>query len=80
MIDRLENWEAERVAGIPSSATIEIAGQIKEMRRIHADVIDLGSGSPEFDTPEDIKIAAQKAMFSGKEYIWDTPLVPVSRV
>jgi len=69
MIGRLDNWEAERVTGIPSSATIEIASRIKEMRQVHSDVIDLGSGSPEFDTPEDIKIAAQKAMFSGKEYM-----------
>jgi aspartate aminotransferase len=36
------------------------------LRTAGADVVDFGAGEPDFDTPENIKLAAQKAMRAGQ--------------
>jgi len=66
-------WESSRVGNIQSSATIDIAERIRELKESGSDVIDLISGSPEFDTPVEIKQAASDALNTDYEFIKYTP-------
>ena len=66
-------WESSRVGNIQSSATIDIAERIRELKKSGSDVIDLISRSPEFDTPVEIKQAASDALNIDYEFIKYTP-------
>ena len=61
----MDNYIAERVKLIEESATIAIANKAKQMMRAGIDVIDLGGGDPDFDTPRHIVEAAVTALRSG---------------
>ena len=51
---------------IKSSPTIAVTMQAKELRAMGKDVIGLGAGEPDFDTPDNIKQVACDAIKSGK--------------
>ncbi len=55
-----------RVNAIKPSATIAVSTRARELRAAGRDVIGLGAGEPDFDTPENIQQAAIKAMRDGK--------------
>ncbi len=55
-----------RVNAIKPSATIAVSTRARELRVAGRDVIGLGAGEPDFDTPENIQQAAIKAMRDGK--------------
>jgi len=58
---------ADRLAGISASATLKVAAEADRLRRAGVDVVDLGAGEPDFDTPEHVKkagIAAIEANFT----------------
>ena len=57
---------SNRVNSIKTSATIAVSTLAKELRAAGRDVIGLGAGEPDFDTPDHIKNAAIAAMQSGK--------------
>lgn len=57
---------AERSSWIAPSATMAMDAAAKEMVRQGIDVISFGVGEPDFDTPENVKEAAIKAMQDGK--------------
>ena len=57
---------AERVLQIKPSATLPISTQANELRLSGVDVINLGVGEPDFDTPAHIKQAGIKAINEGK--------------
>jgi len=57
---------AERVSNIKPSPTIAATAKATELRSSGLDVIGLGAGEPDFDTPEHIKAAAIEAIKSGK--------------
>ena len=57
---------AERVKNLKPSPTLEITAKAKEMKKQGIDVIGFGAGEPDFDTPENIKEAAIKAIKDGK--------------
>ena len=57
---------AERVSNINPSPTIAATAKAAELRSSGLDVIGLGAGEPDFDTPEHIKAAAIEAIKSGK--------------
>lgn len=57
---------AGRLGRIKPSATIAITQKAQELRAEGRDVIGLGAGEPDFDTPEWIKDAAVTAMKAGK--------------
>lgn len=57
---------SDRLARLAPSPTVEISGMALDMKRAGRDVIALSAGEPDFDTPEHIKVAAQKAMADGK--------------
>ena len=50
---------------IKPSPTIAVTQKARELRAAGKDVIGLGAGEPDFDTPNNIKNAAIKAIKSG---------------
>src|SRR5579862_2207368 len=57
---------ADRLARIKPSATIAVTDKARALKAAGRDVIGLGAGEPDFDTPENIKDAAVKAIRDGK--------------
>ncbi len=53
---------AERVKGIAPSATLAIDAKAKQLKKEGKDVVIFGAGEPDFNTPENIKQAAKKAI------------------
>ncbi len=51
---------------VKPSATIAVSTKANELKAAGEDVIGLGAGEPDFDTPENIKEAAIKAIHDGK--------------
>ncbi len=56
---------ARRMAGIPDSPTLKVSSIARMLRAQGRDVVDFGSGEPDFDTPEHIKQAAIQALHEG---------------
>jgi aspartate aminotransferase len=54
-----------RVQSVKPSATLAITARAKELRAAGRDVIGLGAGEPDFDTPDHIKEAAIAAIRDG---------------
>ena len=54
-----------RVKGIKPSPTLAITAKAKQMKADGLDVVGLGAGEPDFDTPDNIKEAAIKALRDG---------------
>ncbi len=57
---------ADALNRIQPSATIAISTKAMELKAEGRDVIGLSAGEPDFDTPENIKEAAIKAIRDGK--------------
>src|SRR6478752_7748975 len=57
---------ADHLKRIKPSATIAVADKARALKAAGRDVIGLGAGEPDFDTPENIKEAAVKAIRAGK--------------
>ncbi|HWX73173.1 MAG TPA: aminotransferase class I/II-fold pyridoxal phosphate-dependent enzyme, partial [Xanthobacteraceae bacterium] len=57
---------ADRLSRIKPSATIAVTDKARALKAAGRDVIGLGAGEPDFDTPENIKEAAIKAIRDGK--------------
>ena len=57
---------ADRISAIKPSPTLEISAKAKELKKEGVNVISFGAGEPDFDTPENIKQAAIKAIEEGK--------------
>ena len=60
------NFLAKRVSNIKPSPTIAATAKAAELKSNGLDVIGLGAGEPDFDTPVHIKNAAIEAINSGK--------------
>ncbi|MFC1592830.1 pyridoxal phosphate-dependent aminotransferase [Candidatus Omnitrophota bacterium] len=56
---------SKRLSQINPSATLAITARAKKMKADGVDVISLGAGEPDFDTPENIKQAAREALDNG---------------
>lgn len=56
---------ADRLGRIKPSPTIAVTTKAKELKAQGRDIIGLGAGEPDFDTPDHIKAAAKKAIDSG---------------
>ena len=54
-----------RVQAVKPSATLAITARAKELKAAGKDVIGLGAGEPDFDTPDHIKDAAIQAIHDG---------------
>ena len=57
---------SHRVNSIKPSPTIAITSKARELKAEGKDIIGLGAGEPDFDTPDHIKKAAIKAINDGK--------------
>lgn len=57
---------SENVARMQSSATLAAAQAAEALRASGVNVCDFGAGEPDFDTPENIKEAADQAMRAGR--------------
>ena len=49
---------AQRLNLVKPSHTLAVSAKAAELKRSGVDVISLGAGEPDFDTPENIKLAA----------------------
>ncbi|MCE5973035.1 pyridoxal phosphate-dependent aminotransferase [Sinirhodobacter sp. WL0062] len=57
---------SDTLARVKPSPTIAVTNKARELKEAGRDVIGLGAGEPDFDTPENIKAAAIAAINSGK--------------
>ena len=57
---------ADRLSVIKPSPTIAVSTKAAELKAAGRDVIGLGAGEPDFDTPEHVKEVARKAIADGK--------------
>ncbi|MEQ9184145.1 MAG: pyridoxal phosphate-dependent aminotransferase [Thalassobaculaceae bacterium] len=57
---------AERLSRVKPSPTIAVSNKAMELKAAGHDVIGLGAGEPDFDTPQHIKDAAKAAIDSGQ--------------
>jgi len=60
------NSISESLKRVAPSATMAVTQAAREMKAAGVDVIGLGAGEPDFDTPDHIKDAAVEAISSGK--------------
>ena len=56
---------ANRVQRVKPSPTLAVTARVAELRAAGKDIIGLGAGEPDFDTPDHIKAAAIKAINEG---------------
>ena len=56
---------SSNVAQLKESATIAVSARARALKAAGRQVIDLGAGEPDFDTPEFIRRAAQRAVDAG---------------
>src|SRR5579859_7852847 len=57
---------SERVARLQPSPTLAVTARAAELKSQGKDIIGLGAGEPDFDTPEHVKEAAIRAMRAGQ--------------
>ncbi len=57
---------SERVARVKPSPTLAVSAKAEELKRAGRDIIGLGAGEPDFDTPDHIKAAAVEAIRAGR--------------
>jgi aspartate aminotransferase len=57
---------SDTLARVKPSATIAVTTKAAELKAAGRDVIGLGAGEPDFDTPENIREAAKRAIDTGK--------------
>src|SRR5580700_8806686 len=57
---------ADQIMRIKPSATIAVTDKARALKQAGRDVIGLGAGEPDFDTPDNIKLAAIRAISEGK--------------
>ena len=57
---------SDNVARMQASSTLAAMQAAEALRAQGANVVDFGAGEPDFDTPDNIKIAAAEAMRAGK--------------
>jgi aspartate aminotransferase len=56
---------SSRVQAVEPSATLQITARAKSMKKSGVDVVNFAAGEPDFDTPQQIKDAAIKAINDG---------------
>ena len=73
------NLVSERLASIPESTTMKISAMAKKLNAAGLDVIDLGVGEPDFDTPKNICDAAINSIRRGDTHYLPTSGIPELR-
>ncbi len=67
---------ADSLNRIQPSATIAVSTKARELKAKGRDIISLSAGEPDFDTPQNIKDAAVKALAAGKTKYTDVDGIP----
>ena len=67
---------SQALARIKPSATLQVTAKARALKAQGRDVIGLGAGEPDFDTPDHIKEAAIRALREGKTKYTDVDGVP----
>ena len=57
---------ADSLSRVKPSATIAVSQKARELKAKGVDVIGLGAGEPDFDTPDNVKQAAKDAIDRGE--------------
>ena len=70
---------AQRLADVKPSATLGLVKKTAELKAQGRNVIGLGAGEPDFDTPDNIKDAAIKAIRDGKTKYTEVEGIPQLR-
>ena len=60
---------ASRLSNIKPSPTIAVTQKARELKAAGRNMIGLGAGEPDFDTPDNIKEAAIAAIRSGRDEV-----------
>ena len=72
----MSSLQSSALARVKPSATIAVTARARELKREGRDVIGLGAGEPDFDTPENIKQAAIDAISRGETKYTDADGMP----
>src|SRR5499426_4837283 len=67
---------ADTLKRIKPSPTIAVTDKARALKQAGRNVIGLGAGEPDFDTPDNIKQAAIKAIMDGKTKYTDVDGIP----
>ena len=67
---------ADSLNRIQPSATIAVSMKARQLKAEGRDIISLSAGEPDFDTPENIKLAAIKALKEGRTKYTDVDGIP----
>jgi aspartate aminotransferase len=68
--------QSAALARVKPSATLAVTARARELKREGRDVIGLGAGEPDFDTPENVKEAAIAAIRRGETKYTDVDGLP----
>ncbi|SJM53909.1 Aspartate aminotransferase [Brevundimonas diminuta 3F5N] len=72
----MSSLQSASLARVKPSATLAVTAQARELKRQGRDVIGLGAGEPDFDTPDNIKAAAIEAINRGETKYTDADGMP----
>ena len=72
----MSSLQSSALARVKPSATLAVTARARELKREGRDVIGLGAGEPDFDTPENIKDAAIAAIRRGETKYTDVDGLP----
>ncbi|WP_447910159.1 pyridoxal phosphate-dependent aminotransferase [Brevundimonas bullata] len=72
----MSSLQSTALARVKPSATLAVTAQARELKRQGRDVIGLGAGEPDFDTPDNIKAAAIEAINRGETKYTDADGMP----
>ena len=72
----MSSLQSASLARVKPSATLVVTAQARELKRQGRDVIGLGAGEPDFDTPDNVKAAAIEAINRGETKYTDADGMP----
>jgi aspartate aminotransferase len=72
----MSSLQSAALARVKPSATLAVTARARELKRQGRDVIGLGAGEPDFDTPENVKEAAIAAIRRGETKYTDVDGLP----
>ena len=67
---------ADSLNRIQPSATIAVSTKARQLAAQGRDIVSLSAGEPDFDTPQNIKDAAKRALDAGKTKYTDVDGIP----
>ncbi len=72
----MSQLQSSALARVKPSATLAVTAKARELKRAGRDVIGLGAGEPDFDTPDHVKAAAVAAIQRGETKYTDVDGLP----